>query len=284
MRKVAIVTDSSAYIPPSMLDGLLISVVPLNIHWKNDTYLDGVTISTEELAHRLRRGDPIPTTSHASPNTFREVYLPLLENDYSILSIHVSSRLSGVYDSALLAASEFDGRIRVMDGESVSMALGFLVLQAARAAAHNASLEECQQLVTKNIPRTGAFLLPETLEYLRRGGRIGRVAHLFGTLLKIIPIIEFCNEVQVARRVRTYRQALDALLESVENRISGRWPVKMAFLHVGAPQRLQSLKQKAVDRWGEKNFSETCSGEASPTLAIHVGPGAVGITFLAEGK
>jgi DegV family protein with EDD domain len=284
MRKVAIVTDSSAYIPPTLLAGLDISVVPQNIHWKNETYLDGITLTTAELAHRLRQGAPIPTTSHASPSVFKEVYLRLINQGFDICSIHVSRNLSGVYNSAMLASAEFNGRVRVVDGESVSMALGFIVLQAARAAARNASIEECLDLVEKNVSKTGAYLLPETLEYLHRGGRIGRAAHLLGTLLKIIPIIEFYKEVQVARRVRTYTQAIDALLDTVENRIAGRWPVRMAFLHVDAYHLLQPLKQKAIDRWGENNFIELCYGEASPTLAIHVGPGAVGITFLAEGK
>lgn len=283
MPKVALVTDSSAYIPSALLDGLDISVIPQNIHWHNQTFEDGVTLTTPETSRRLRAGDPIPTTSHASPSVFQQTYLQLVEKGFQVLSVHVSRNLSGVFNAACLAAAEFPGSVEVVDSQSVAMALGFLVLQAARSAAGGATLQECLSQVQHNIPRTGAFLLPQSLDYLRRGGRIGRAAHLLGTLLKIIPIIEFYKEVQVTRRVRTYHQAFSALLDTVEERIAGRWPVRMAFLHAGADELLQPLKQAAMDRWGASRFSEICLGEASPTLTIHIGPGAVGITFLAEG-
>lgn len=284
MSRVAIVTDSSAYIPKEMVRDLPVTIIPLSVHWDNETFLDGITLSTDEMAHRLRYGTSLPTTSQAPPERFTSIFSSLVDQGFNVLSINVSRKLSGVYQSALLAASRFDHQVRVMDSENTAMALGFLVLKAARAASQGASLDECQEIVKVDIPKAGACLLPESLDFLYRSGRINQVSHLLGSLLKITPIIELYKEVRVARRVRTAIQAVDALLETAENRIAGCWPVRMAFLHIGAQSKIEELKQIALKRWGVSSFVEIITGEASPTLACHIGPGAIGIAYLAEGK
>ena len=184
MKKVAIVTDSSAYLPQVYLDDLGIHVLPLTLHWDGETYYDGVDIKAETFYERLAESKTIPTTSQTSVAEFNRIFQDLLDQDYAVLAVLLSSGISGTVDSALQAQANFPGEpIEVFDSGLVSMALGFMVLTVARAAKDGASLEECLALAKAVYPKIGVFFTVDTLEYLNKGGRINTAKRLLGLSL-----------------------------------------------------------------------------------------------------
>ena len=218
---VRIVTDSTSDLPPEICRELDITVVPLTVNFGDTGYRDGVDLSADEFYKKLIAADKLPTTSQPSAGAFAEAYKDVAKDTDEILSIHISGKLSQTYNSARLAASEMEGscNIQVMDSLQVSMGLGCIVMSAARVARDSASMEDLQQLVSKLMPDTRTFALLETLEYLAKGGRIGKVQAYLGNSLrplaifKVIPIVEVRDgEAHPLARVRTRQKGLDRLL------------------------------------------------------------------------
>jgi len=280
MSKVAIVTDSTAYIPPDLIEQYHISVAPLVLIWGDETYEDGVDIQPDEFYTRLETAKVMPSTSQATPRTFHKIYTDLLEQDYEILAILISSPLSGTVASAVQVQAEMPkAPIEIVDSYNTAMAMGFQVLLAARAAEEGANLAECREVAERACGHTGVIFAVDTLEFLHRGGRIGGASRYLGTALNIKPILEVRDgRIEALEKVRTRKKSFVRLVELVGERIDGREPVRLATLHANSPQDAQELLALAEDMF---NPVETVYSEVSPVIGTHVGPGTVGLAYCA---
>lgn len=283
MPKVAIVTDSTAYIPPELLKSYDVKIVPLQLIWGEQTFRDNVDITPAEFYERLPRVKAHPTTSQPSPAAFKEIYDRLIAEGFDILSVHISSKLSGTIDSATQAKQMLPGTaIEVVDSLSTSMSLGFPVLAAARAAAQGASLAECKIIAEQGCKNTGVLFAVNTLEFLHKGGRIGGAQAFLGTALNLKPILEVRDgRIEAVERVRTMNKAVDRLLELASERIGSRRPVSLAVLHAASPEAAETLLVRARSLFGVSDVSEAIISPVSPVLGVHVGPGTLGVAFMA---
>lgn len=281
MSKVAIVTDSTSSLPPEMIRGLNIQSVPLQVIWGEETYRDGLDLSTEQFYARLAEAKVMPTTSQPSPAAFRAVYENLLESGYEILSVHISSKLSGTMDSAIQARQTFpNAKIELVDSLSTSLGMGFAVLEAARAAEQGASLSDCKAMVEKAVANSKLFFVLNTLEFLRRGGRIGGAQAFLGTALNLKPILELRDgRVEALERVRTFNKAQDRLLELFQQEVGSRRPVRIGVLHANVPAEAEGLLERARALFNLSDIRETLVVPIGPTLGAHTGPGCLGLAF-----
>ena len=280
MSRVAIITDSSAYIPVDYMKEYPIYVVPQVLVWGGETFEDGVDILPSIFYSRLQGAKVMPTTSQATPGSFQKIYNRLLQENYEILCILISEKLSGTISSATQAKELFPGApIEIVNSESTSMGLGFQVLAVARAAASGASLEQCKALAETSRKHTGVIFTVDTLEFLHRGGRIGGAAVFLATALNIKPIMELKEGViEPIERVRTRRKALERLVELIEERAGGRKPLRLATLHANAAEDAKRLLEIASQKLGA---AESILSEVSPVIGTHAGPGTVGLAYMA---
>jgi DegV family protein with EDD domain len=279
-RTAAIVTDSTAYIPKNLVEQYQIHVVPNVVNWGTQTYRDGVDIQATEFFERLRKDPVQPTTAVASIGEFRDVYARAADSAEHVLGIHLSAKLSGTFSAAEQARALLTGKqITVLDSNATAMALGFVVLAAARAAAEGKSFAEVKAAAEATIPHVGLVFTVETLEFLRRGGRIGGAQAFLGGLLDMKPILELRDgRVEPVERMRTKKKAMDRVLDLIAEKTAGKSPVRLATLHAAAPQDAETLLSAAQKRLGAV---ETILSEVSPTVATHTGPGTVGLAYCA---
>jgi DegV family protein with EDD domain len=279
-RTAAIVTDSTAYIPRHLVEQYQIHVVPNVVNWGTQTYRDGVDIQATEFFERLRKDPVQPTTAVASIGEFRDVYARAADSAEAVLGVHLSAKLSGTFSAAEQARALLTGKqITVLDSNATAMALGFVVLAAARAAAEGKSFEAVKAAAEATIPHVGLVFTVETLEFLRRGGRIGGAQAFLGGLLDMKPILELRDgRVEPVERMRTKRKAVDRVLDLIAEKTAGKSPVRLATLHAAAPQEAETLLAAAEKRLGAV---ETILSEVSPTVATHTGPGTVGLAYCA---
>jgi DegV family protein with EDD domain len=280
MSNVAIVTDSTAYIPKEVLNQYHIEVAPQVLIWGGETFEDGVDILPNEFYSRLKTAKVMPTTSQATPNSFKIIFEKLIEQGASVIAILLSEKLSGTIASAYQAKEQFPGApIEIVDSYSTAMAMGFQVLTVARAAQEGASLAECKKLAEEARKHTGVVFAVDTLEFLHRGGRIGGAARYLGTAFNIKPILELKEgRVEAVDRVRTRAKSISRVVELVEERINERQPVRLATLHANAPEDAQELL-----RLGREKIEtvEHIFSEVSPVIGTHAGPGTIGLAFMA---
>lgn len=283
-QSVAIVTDSTAYIPKDLCAQYHIHVVPNVVNWGTQSYKDGVEISATEFFNRLK-SDPLqPTTAVASPGEFERIYTTAAANAESVLALHISSLLSATYSAGASLGPQLQAQlnkpIEVIDSQATAMALGFVVVAAARAAAEGKTLPEVSQLARQLLPKVGLVFTVETLEYLRRGGRIGGAAAFVGGLLDMKPILELRNgRVEPVERMRTKKKAVERVLDILALRTAGKKGFRLAAVHAAAPVEAQNLLDIARARFAP---SEAYIAELSPTVACHTGPGTVGFAFCLE--
>lgn len=277
MAKIAIVTDSTSYLPQHYVKEYSITVLPQILIWGDETQRDGVDIQPTQFYERLKNAKVMPSTSQVTPAAFKEAYEKLSGEGYEILAILISSRLSGTIDSAQQAQELMpSAKVTIFDSLTAAMALGFQVLAAARAIAGGASMAETVKLLDRERDNTGVILTPETLEYLHRGGRIGNASRFLGTALNIKPILQVHEgRVEPLERVRTRRKALQRLVEIIEERAAGK-PVRLAAQHAnelaGAQEVLQMAKEKM-------DIIESFIADVSPVIGTHVGPGTVAVSY-----
>jgi DegV family protein with EDD domain len=283
MTRVAIVTDSTAYIPSEITNGYPIFSAPLQVIWDGQTYRDGIDIQPKEFYERLQRSKSMPTTSQATPAAFIDLYGKLLEEGYSILSIHISAKLSGTLDSATQALEQFPGaQIELVDSDSTSMALGFQVMSVARVAAQGATLQECAAVANQARTHTGLFFVVNTLEFLHRGGRIGGAAAFIGTAIGLKPILELRDgRIEAVEKVRTHSKAVDRMINIFNQKVGTQRPVRLAALHANAPEECSQLLERARQCFGTSEVSDAVLTEISPVLGVHAGPGTIGLAFMA---
>lgn len=281
MTEVAIVTDSSPYIPEDIIQRYQIHVVPLNVIWDEKTYADGVDILPQEFYQRLQNSESMPSTSQPSVADFQQAFQSLLTEGYDILAILLSDKLSGTIASAQGAREELgQERIEIVDSESTAMATGFQVLEAAKAAQQGKSLAECKAVAEKARDHSGVIFVVDTLEFLHRGGRIGGAKRFVGTLLNVKPILAIEDgEVISLDQVRTHSRALDKIVEILQERTRGADSVRLATLHANAEDTAALILEKAKKKISPQ---ETIFSEVSPVIGTHAGPGAVGLAYLTD--
>ncbi len=283
MSKIAIVTDSTAYIPKEVGADFDIHVTPLQLIWGEEQFRDGVDILPVQFYEKLQTAEIMPSTSQVTPETFKEIYKELSSQGYEIFSIHISSKLSGTIDSALQAKAMLELKnIEIFDSLTTSMALGFQVLTVARAAANGASLKECLKIAEKTRENTGVLFTVKTLEFLHRGGRIGGAQAFLGTMLNLKPILEVRDgRIEPAGRARTMNKAVDKMIDLLKEKIGGHTPVRIAILHTNAFEDAKSLQSKVINTFPKNGIAELMIAEVSPVIGTHTGPGIVGVAFLA---
>lgn len=268
---VAVVTDSTAYLPAGLAEQFGLRVVPLQVIVGDAVRAEGVDIAPAELADALTAGQVV-STSRPSPSLFAAVYRDAFASGAtSVVSVHLSGAMSGTVEAARLAASEVGGDVRVLDSRSVGMGMGFAVLAAAEAAAAGADAVATLAAAQRTLATTRAFFYVDTLEFLRHGGRIGAAAALVGSALGVKPLLCLRNgRIEPLERVRTATRALIRLEELVAEE-SGDGPVSVAVHHLAAPARAARLAQELDLRVPKLN--ELVTTEVGAVVGAHTGPG-----------
>jgi DegV family protein with EDD domain len=282
MSKVAIVTDSTAYIPDEILKKYSITVTPQILIWGDETFQDGVDIQPNEFYRKLETAKIMPTTSQVAIVTMKATFEHLLESGYDILGIFISTKLSGTMQSATQAREMLPKaaeRIIVVDSNTTAMAMGFHVLAAARAAISGAGLKECQQLAEEAQKHSGVYFVVDTLEFLRRGGRIGGAQALLGSALNLKPLLELRDgRIEAVEKVRTKGKAVNRMIDLVVEKVAGRTPVRLATLHANVESEAKSALDAAAARL---NPIEQILASVSPVIGSHAGPGTIGLAYMA---
>lgn len=282
MSPVAILTDSTAYIPDSILKQYGISTIPLFVVWGDQSFKDGVDITPQEFYQRLAVSKTIPTTSQPSAQDMKEAFERLLHQGYDVLGIFISSKLSGTVQSAeqaLAMMPQAASRVAIVDSLSTAMAMGFQVVQAARAAQQGANLMECKKAAEEARKNSSVYFVVDTLEFLHRGGRIGGAQAFLGTALNIKPLLELRDgRIEPVEKIRTKSKAIERMIELTAERVAGRAPVRLAAIHANAEAEAQAMLAAASARIGPV---ETFFASVSPVIGVHTGPGVVGLAFMA---
>ncbi|WP_010269753.1 DegV family protein [Paenibacillus senegalensis] len=283
MSKIRIVTDSTADIPAEIREKLGISMVPLKVHFDKETYIDSVTIQADEFYKKLAAFSGLPTTSQPSPVDFVDIYKDILKDDPDthIISIHLSAAMSGTYQSAVLAKSlleEQGEQVTVVDSKSASYGFGWLVVLAAEAVNEGKSKEEILDIIYKNREEMALYFLVDTLEYLQKGGRIGKAAAFLGTLLNIKPILSIDDEGEVTsvEKARGQKKAMNRLIELTRAK-HGDKEVNVIIAHAASLGTAEELKELVQAQLKVKSVSFTTVG---PVIGTHAGPGTIAIFAL----
>jgi len=273
---VRIVTDSTADLSPEQQRTAGITVVPLNVHFGDEVFRDHVDLSTDEFFRRLKASPQLPRTSQPSVGAFEEAYRSLRQGGDDIVSVHLSSKVSGTYNSALMAAQSVgEGKIDVVDSLSTSMALGFMALEGAKLARAGRDRQSVTERLQSLVPKARVICVVDTLTYLERGGRIGKARALLGSLLNVKPILQLKDgEVVPLGRARGRPQALSRLVELLER--DGKVS-QLAIMHGAARADAEQLRERVASRYPGVDIQLT---EIGAVLGTHTGPGVIGFTYL----
>jgi DegV family protein with EDD domain len=276
MGKVAIVTDSTAFLEPGVAQELDITVVPLNVHLGDETLRDGIDITPEAFFQRLEQGGPVPRTSPPSVQSFEQIYADLHARTDQVLSIHISDRLSQTLKHAQHGAESLLGRcsIVVIDSLTTSLGLGILAKAAAEAAQEGATLDEIVRLVRGMIPHIYIVFYVDQMDYLERGHRIGRAQAVLGTMLNIKPLLFVEDgEIMPLEKVRTHEKAIEKLFEFVVE-FSELEQAAIVQRHTGPTEETKMLLERLEQLFPHMKFPIIQYG---PVLASHIGPSAMGL-------
>lgn len=282
MPRVSLLIDSTAYLPEELVRQYGVSVVPLSIIWDGISFRDGVDMQPADFYTRLQSSRSLPTTSQVTAPDMQHAFEKLLETSSHVLGIFLSSKFSGTYEAALKAREMIPGghdKIAVVDSQLTTVAMALPVLMTARAAAAGESLANCARVAEHARDNSGVLFVVETLEFLRRGGRLGGAAALVGTVLNIKPLLAMRDgQIEAVEKVRTKRLAVNRMLEVVAERVGDRKPVRLATAHANAEAEAQALLERACL---QLNPLETFCCPLSPVIGAHVGPGTVAMAYTA---
>lgn len=280
MNKIALVTDSTANLPAGDLSGVDLYVVPLNIHWGKDTFLDGEGMSVNEFYTRLAKDPEVPKTSQPSMKAFLDKFNEIAATGKyeGILSILISSGISGTVASALSAKQEFNALpLEVIDSKTTTGGLALAVNEAARVIGNGASLSETAEHIRSTTNKMKTYFAVDTLKYLHKGGRIGGASRLLGTLLNFKPILFLDSEgkVDALERVRTRKKVVERMLNIAEEISKGK-PSNVAVFHAEdkaiADEFSTMLREKISPQ-------ELYIWDLSPVIGTHTGPGTFGMSI-----
>ncbi|HSE08685.1 MAG TPA: DegV family protein [Nocardioidaceae bacterium] len=281
MSRIALVTDSTASLPPEVAEKHGVTVVPLQVVIGGKSYDEGVDggATPETVAAALREWTPV-STSRPTPAAMLEVYEKAAASGASeVVSVHVSSELSGTYESAQLAAREASVPVTAVDSRTLGMATGFAVLSAAEVLADGGSAADAVEVALRRTSQSASLFYVDTLEYLRRGGRIGSAAALLGSALSVKPLLTLQNgRVAMLEKVRTAARALSRLEELAAD-AAGETKVDLAVAHLANSERAEVLAESLRQRLAANlEGREVVVGEVGAVIGAHVGPGMVAVT------
>ncbi|MEU1850118.1 DegV family protein [Streptomyces sp. NPDC019990] len=274
-RHVAIVTDSTAYLPTRTMERHGITAVPLTVVLGDRALEEGTEISTRALAQALQKRRPV-TTSRPSPVVFEETYRKVAESGATgIVSLHLSAELSGTYDAAVVAARQAPVPVRVVDTGMIAMALGFCALAAAETAESGGTVDEAVSAAEKRAAATSAYFYVDTLDYLRRGGRIGAAQALLGSALAVKPLLQLADgRIEPLEKVRTASKAIARLEEIAADRAAGA-RADIAVHHLAAPERASALADRLRSR--VTGLADLHVSEVGAVIGAHTGPGLLAV-------
>lgn len=279
MGRIAVVTDSTADLDSKLAKEMGITVIPLNVHFHEELYKDGIDITPEQFFAKLESTPVPPRTSQPSPGDFHTVYKSLLAEGVSgIISIHISKELSGTYQSATIAREILpDADIRIVNGKSASMGTGIIVLTVARRIADGASLDEAAAYAEELVDKQKVVFAVDTLEYLHRNGRIGRAAKLIGGLLNVKPILHLDSDGFVAPlgKVRGQGKVLPYVMEQAME-FAGDDPVVVAVVHALIPDLAEEI---AAQVKAKLNVNSLHISSIGSVIGTHTGPGTFGLVL-----
>ncbi|MGN0143418.1 MAG: DegV family protein [Clostridium sp.] len=278
MEKIKIITDSTADLSKDLYDKYDIEVLPLLINFGDDSYLDGVEINPEEVFRRIEKDNVLPTTAQIIPTRFEEVYKKYLDQGYKIISIHMSSAMSGTYQSACIAKNSLESDdIVVIDSYKVTSALGILVLKAALLRDKGLSLKELENEINDCRDKVKTSIVFESLEYLVRGGRISKTAGVVGSMLGIKLILDMKDGMMVVKdKVRGTKKAIKRLISDLES-VELDPEVPVLLIDVQNIEIKQALREYLIEN--NINFKECPVGS---TVSIHSGPRCCALVFLTK--
>ncbi len=285
MSTIAIVTDSTSDLDPTIAAEQHITLVPAHVRFGDVDYKDGVDITGEKFYAMLAEAQELPQTSQPSVGEFVEVYKQLAQDHEHIVSLHVSGKLSGTMQSALTATQQMQEesscKIHVVDTQSASLGLAYMALEAARLVGEDEEPDRIVNHVKYVADLMHVAFTPETLEYLRRGGRLGAASHLLGSLLRIKPVLILKDgAVEVLDKVRTRSRVLERLVQYVESVAGPEGSLThLGVMHANAPEFAEEVQQAILER---VSAGSVINGTFGPAIGTHAGPGAVGITFHKE--
>lgn len=281
--EVAVVTDSTAYLPADLVAAHGLTVVPLTVVVGGRSLAEGIEVTSEEVAQALRDWKPV-TTSRPAPQQFVETYRALAAGGAtSVVSVHLSADLSGTVDAARTAAATVAGEVAVtvVDARHLGMALGWAAIAAAEAVAAGADAGQAAERARRTAYGTSAWFYVDTLEYLRRGGRIGAAAAMVGSALSVKPILHVADgRIEPLDRLRTASRALARLEELVVEEAGAR-SVHLAVQHLASPERARELAERLRGR--VPGLRDLVVGEVGAVVGAHVGPGMLGVVVSPAG-
>lgn len=285
MSTIAIVTDSTSDLDPRVAAEQHITLVPAHVRFGDIDYKDGVDITGEQFYGMLAEAQDLPQTSQPSAGEFVEVYQRLAQDHEHIVSLHVSGKLSGTVQSALTATQQMEGesscKIHVVDTQSASLGVAYMAREAARLAGEGVEADRIVNHIKFVADLMHVAFTPETLEYLRRGGRLGAASHLLGSLLRIKPVLTLKDgAIEVLDKVRTRSRVTARMVQYVESVAGPEGSLThLGVMHANAPEFAQELQEAILERVSAENVY---NGAIGPAIGTHAGPGAVGITFHKE--
>lgn len=276
-EKIALVTDSTCDLPAEIIKNNSIYIIPLKIIYKNCEYSDRVDITPEEIYANFAK--EVPHTSMPSISDAISLFNKLHDDGYrKVITIHISSGLSGTAEMVKLASQEFaDMEIEVIDSKSLSMGLGFLVYKAARMINTGYTMSTIKAAILNSIEKNEIYYFIPVLDYLRKGGRIGYVSAALGTLIDIKPIISINNEGKyyTFTKNRGKKKSLETLINLIKES-TNKSKINLAVMHGAAPEDAEIILEAVR---GLPNIQETCTGQISPAMVVHTGPGLVGVVI-----
>lgn len=281
MAKIALVTDSTAYIPDHLVNKYSITVLPQLLIWEDHTYRDGIDITPVEFYTRLKSTRNLPTTAQVSEITMEKIFHDLVYKEFDVLGVFLSARLSGTVDSAFRGREALGSeaeKVSIIESNSTSMAMGFQILAAARLADEGASLSECRDLICRSQEHIGVYFAIDTLEFIHRGGRIGGAQRFIGSALNLKPVLTIKDgRVEPEDRVRTMKKAQNRLIELVSEHVKGKLKIHIASLHANAESAAMELLDHACELF---NPVESLISSVSPVVGTHAGPRTVGLAYM----
>jgi DegV family protein with EDD domain len=274
MKKIAIVTDSTSDLSRDIANINNINIIPLNVIFENREYKDGVDITPEDFYKKLKYSKILPRTSQPSPEDFIKLYKSLLEKYTDIISIHISSGLSGTVNAAMIASKKLKGKVHVIDSKSISIGIGLLVAEAEKHIRNGLKVSEILELIKETRENTEMLFALNTLEYLKKGGRIGKVSSLLGSVFNIKPIIRV-NEDGIYTpfsKTHTQKKAVLVIERGLEKLVNKRKPVNLAISHGLAFEAADKLKNDLENLF---NIESSIFSQVGPVIGVHTGPGAI---------
>jgi DegV family protein with EDD domain len=273
---VKIVTDSTSDLPKELVERYNIHVIPLTVFFGEDAYKDGIDLTPDSFIEKLKAAKELPTTSQPSPGDFAELYKNLTEDGSEVVSLHISSALSGTYQSAVMGYEMLEeGKVYPVDTRSATVGLGLLAVEAAKMAEAGESAEMIAEKMNAWVPNHHLFLAVDTLEFLQKGGRIGRAQGLLGSLLNIKPILRLVDGVVTpVEKVRGFSKAVNRMVEAALSEIKPGQKAVFATSHLANPQGSQTISDKIKEKYPD---AEIIVNDGGPVIGAHVGPGTVGV-------